>query len=250
MMFEVAVAAVLGLILGSFLNALLYRYNTGRSALRGRSACMHCSHELGFFDLVPVLSYLWLRGRCRHCGCRISVQYPLVEATVAVLAVLIYLRESDPLQFALTFAIALVLVFVFVYDLRHQIIPWSASGALAVLGLLHVWSAGASSLDFAAGPLLAAPLFILSLVSRGTWMGWGDSALMLGLGFFLGLTAGLSALVMAFWAGALVGIGLMLARTRYTMKSEVPFAPFLIFGAACAYFLNVDLFTSLPALLF
>ena len=79
-------------------------------------------------------------------------------------------------------------------------------------------------------------------------MGWGDGALQLGLGWLLGLTAGLTAFMLAFWAGAVVGILLMLFSARVTMKSEVPFAPFLIFGAACAYFLYVDFFPTLPAL--
>ncbi len=101
-----------------------------------------------------------------------------------------------------------------------------------------------------AGPLLASPLFLLSLFSGGRWMGWGDSALQLGLGWLLGLTAGLTALMIACWTGGIVGIILAASSKRYTMKSEVPFAPFLIWGAACAYFLYVDLFQTLPALFY
>lgn len=96
--------------------------------------------------------------------------------------------------------------------------------------------------------MLALPLFLISVVSGGRWMGWGDSALELGLGWLLGITAGLTALVLAFWIGAAVGIGLTIARGGYTMKSEVPFAPFLIAGAALALFLDVDIFQTLPVL--
>ena len=246
--FLVAGAGVLGAILGSFLNALLFRYNTGRSVLRGRSQCMQCAHALGALDLVPIISYLALRGRCRYCDCRLSVQYPLIEATGVALGVLVYLQHPEPAAFVLLLAAAMTLLFIFVYDLRHKIIPWSASGLLALLALAHVWSLGFDVWNFAAGPLLALPLFLLSLVSRGAWMGWGDSALELGLGWLLGITAGLTALVLAFWIGAAVGIALTVARRGYTMKSEVPFAPFLIAGAALALFLDVDIFQTLPAL--
>ena len=243
-------AAVLGLILGSFLNALLFRFNTGKSVLRGRSRCMHCGHGLAAIDLVPVLSYLYLMGKCRYCRSLLSIQYPIVEAAAAALSVLVYLQNPEPLHYALGLAMWMTLLFIVVYDLRHQIIPWSSSGLLAALSLFHVWTLGFDVWSLAAGPLLAAPLLLLSLVSRGRWMGWGDGALELGLGWLLGLTAGLTAFMLAFWAGAVVGILLMLVSKRVTMKSEVPLAPFLIFGAACAYFLHVDLFQTLPALFF
>ena len=243
-------AAALGLILGSFLNALLFRYNTGKSVLRGRSRCMHCGHTLVAVDLVPVFSYLYLCGACRYCHSRISWQYPIVEASAAALSVLVYLQNPEPMQFALGLAVWLTLLFIVVYDLRHQIIPWSASGLLAALALIQIFNFQFSIFNLLAGPALAAPLLLISLLSRGRWMGWGDGVLQLGLGWLLGLTAGLTAFMLAFWAGAVVGILLMLVSKRVTMKSEVPLAPFLIFGAACAYFLHVDFFQTLTALFF
>lgn len=241
--------ACLGLILGSFCNALLFRFNTGKSVMRGRSACMRCGHELNALDLVPLLSHLYLRGRCRYCTANISWQYPAVEAAAALLAVLTWLQNPEPLWFAYWFAVWMTLLFIVVYDLRHKIIPWSATFVLMALSLAHVWSAGFDMWHLAAGPVLAAPLLGLSLVSRGTWMGWGDGILELSLGWLVGLTYGLTALLIAFWSGAVVGVVLLLAaKNRYTMRSEVPFAPFLILGAAAAHFLHADLFSTLPAL--
>jgi len=211
---------------------------------------MHCGHGLAAADLVPVLSYAYLRGKCRYCRSRLSIQYPIVEAAAAALSVLVYMQHQEPLQYALGLAVWLTLLFVVVYDLRHRIIPWSASGLLAILALIQIFNFQFSIFNLLAGPLLAAPLLLLSLVSRGRWIGWGDGALELPLGWLLGITAGLTAFVLAFWTGAVVGILLMLLSKRVTMKSEVPFAPFLIFGAACAYFLHVDFFQTLPALLF
>lgn len=241
-------AALLGAIIGSFLNALSFRFGTGRSVLRGRSHCMRCGHTLSALDLVPVVSYALLRGRCRYCGTKISAQYPLVELAAALLAAAVVWQHPGLWDFVFWFVVWMTLLFVLVYDLRHYVIPWSCSGVVAVLGLIHVWAVGFSLWSIIAGPLVAAPLLFLSVISRGTWMGWGDGALMVGVGWLLGLTAGLTGLLFGFWAGALVGIGLLVARKGYTMKSELPFAPFLIFGVGVAYFFNVDIFATLPAL--
>lgn len=240
---DLVAVAGLGLILGSFLNALSFRFNTGSSVLRGRSACMRCGHTLEALDLVPVLSYLLLRGRCRYCHTRISLQYPLVEAAAGLLAVLVYLSTPQPVWFAYWLMVWMVLLFVLVYDLRHKVIPWSASLILMALGLVHAYVFGTWW-----GIVLGVPLLLISLVSGGRWMGWGDGFLELSLGALLGLTVGLTALMAAFWSGALVGIALMALPGGVTMKTEVPFAPFLILGAAVAYFLHVDLFSSLPLL--
>jgi prepilin signal peptidase PulO-like enzyme (type II secretory pathway) len=137
----------------------------------------------------------------------------------------------------------LTLLFIFVYDLRHTVIPWSASFLL--FALTAVYSAFHGTWW---GAALSVPLLFISLVSGGRWMGWGDGLLEISLGLLLGFTAGLTALFIAFWAGAVVGIALLLLKRGVTMKSEVPFAPFLILGAGVAYFLHVDLFQALPYL--
>lgn len=238
-------AAALGAIFGSFINALSFRFKTGVSIVNGRSRCMRCGHSLHALDLVPVLSYVALRGRCRYCGVRISMQYPVVELVAAGLALAVYAMHPTPAAFGFWLLVWMVLLFVVVYDLRHFIIPWSCSILLAALALGWLFfQTGTFEVPgiwaLLAGPLLALPLFLFSLVSGGTWMGWGDGALQLSLGWFLGLAAGIFGLLVAFWAGACVGIALMLMQRGFTMKSEVPFAPFLILGAAAAHFLYVD----------
>jgi leader peptidase (prepilin peptidase)/N-methyltransferase len=250
-------ALLFGAIVGSFLNALSFRFNTGRSIAKGRSRCMSCGHELGPLDLVPVFSYLFLGGRCRYCGTKISIQYPLVEAVAALVSLLVFITTPEPLAYAYAFLFWMTLLFIVVYDIRHTVIPWSVSGFLALLafGSLFIsfdYSAlffyQPAALALLAGPALALPLFLLSLVSRGRWMGWGDAPLELSLGWFLGITSGLTALMLAFWVGAAVGILLMLVKKGLTMKSEIPFAPFLVLGAFIAYFFHVDFFQTLPLL--
>ncbi|MGC9602474.1 MAG: prepilin peptidase [Minisyncoccia bacterium] len=274
-------ATLLGVIVGSFLNALSFRFNTGvpffsTRGMGGRSRCMQCGHALGGLDLVPVFSYIFLGGKCRYCGSRISAQYPLVEIVAGMLGAGVFVRVWDAmppqggiasaLAFLFWFVIWMTLLFVVIYDLKHMIIPWSCSlvlVALAVVGimfnlvgkgtLMPLTAAPTSNLwALLAGPLLALPLFLLSLVSWGRWMGWADSALELSIGALLGLSAGATALSFAFWSGALIGVILIaLSRVfsrlhffRYTIKSEMPFAPFLVLGAALAYFCHVDFFSS------
>ena len=219
---------------------------------------MHCGHPLSSLDLVPVFSFVFLGGKCRYCGARISWQYPLVEVIAAALSALVYWQNPalvgftvQPLPFIFWFVVWMTLLFVVIYDLKHTIIPWSCSGLLVVLAVVSLFF-NLQTLHFGvpglwvllAGPLLALPLFLLSLFSGGTWMGWGDSALETSLGWLVaasvGVSAGATALCLAFWIGAVVGVVLLLLSRwgffGYTIKSEIPFAPFLVLGALLAYF--------------
>lgn len=280
-------ALVFGVILGSFLNALTFRYNTGESlwcAMGGRSRCMRCSTELGVLDLVPVVSWVYLSGRCRYCRGRISIQYPLVEIAAAFLSLGVYLKlfrdgaciiaeTGCPEFFAMYIFWLLVwmtILFLIVYDMRHMILPFGGLILLGVLGFLSLWFSHAlgglvtpSFWQVLAGPLLAAPFVFLSAVSGGRWMGWGDGILALPLGWMLGITGGITALMLSFWIGAAVGIGLLAVQylreprgdslktglkesprgsRHLTLKSELPFGPFLAVGAAIVFFTDFNLF--------
>ena len=246
---------VFGTMLGSFINALAFRHNTGKS-MWGRSGCTTCGMILKARDLVPVASFLFLRGRCRGCRARISLQYPIVEVLAGVIAVLSYAQTSNPIQFSLSMGFFMILLFIAVYDLRHTIIPDQfvyTAGGLALL-FHSVGETGLLSFPnpsyISAGFILALPLVLIWFFSKGKAMGLGDGKLMCAIGFFLGLRYGLSAFLLSFWIGAVVGVALLLSarahngRRQVTMKSEVPFGPFLVLGCAIAYFFNVT-FSSL-----
>ncbi len=242
---------VLGLIIGSFLNVVIFRINTKRS-LGGRSSCMSCQSKLSWYELIPLFSFLFLRGRCRNCQTKISIQYPLVELTTGIIFSLLFLRFQDVFFtsiFSFTFIYAYyavmfsILIVIVVYDLRHKIIPDSLSllfGILAFIGLFFFHNLSIS--EFLSGIILALPFFLFWLLSHGRWMGLGDAKLVLGLGYFLGLSLGLSAIVLAFWIGSIVGLGLVLLKKGYGMKSELPFAPYLVLGALISFFFNLHLF--------
>lgn len=265
---------VLGAIVGSFLNVVIFRFNTG-TALSGRSRCFSCGNTVAWYDLIPILSFFFLMGRCRFCRSKISFQYPLVEFLTGLLFVGAFWRVafvSFPLDifsvFYALFTIDLVvlglLVVIAVYDLKHKIIPDRLVFLFIILSLVKLFLTSEFSamlrfpriLDLFAGLILALPIFLLWLISGGRWIGLGDAKLALGIGWFLGFSAGVSALVVGFWFGAAVSL-LLLALSRFgrggfgrrfpsglknlTMSSEVPLAPFLILGFLAAYFFRIDI---------
>ena len=250
------VFGLLGLIVGSFLNVVILRF--GERSLAGRSACVHCGKQLRGFDMVPVASWLVLRGRCRSCRARISIQYPLVEAATGMLFAGIGAAALPPAPTALALAMVALLVCIFVYDLYHTIIPDLWVYSFVALAFLSQF-AMSLPLDFSwtlflfAGPIAALPLFALWGMSRGAWMGFGDVKLALGIGWLLGFPYGLIAIFLGFLIGAVVSVGILLPLPHIirffgitnlegrgaplTMKSEVPFGPFLITSCLLIWFL-------------
>lgn len=267
----------LGTIIGSFLNVVIYRLGTGKG-LGGRSQCLSCGRTLGFFDLIPIISFVALSGRCRRCGTRIPPQYPLIELVSGVLFVLVYFsfaqRMATPsLEILSSFALALIIVSISLaiaaYDLRHKIIPQELSSLLIVCALITLLSRifqGMETsflvffLDILAGPIFYTAFYSLSAISSGRLMGYGDSKLALAIGLALGFSSGLSAIVLSFWIGAIVGLSLLFLKRALpvlrlkegeravTMKTEIPFAPFLLLGWALVYFLHIDAFSLLTIL--
>jgi len=234
---------------------VILRYNTGKS-LGGRSGCMSCLSKLTYKDLFPVFSYVYLKGKCRKCGSKISIQYPLVELATAFSFLAIFLKFSDSLDlvsiifFFIVFALFIV---IFVYDIYHKIIPNGLAYTLAGLALIYRLFLTPFSnielihvLDLLSGFIIFTPFFLLWLISRGRWIGLGDAKLVLSIGWFLGIIYGVSAIIIAFWIGAVVSILILLIfRLKHggkhiTMKSEIPFAPFLIIGFIIAFFYQID----------
>jgi len=243
---------VLGLIVGSFLNCVIYRLEEEKSFLKGRSFCPACKKELAWFDLIPVLSFIFLRGRCRYCKARISWQYPLVELANGVIFLSLYvwllpLSGSSLINFFNLFyywVVSAFLVVIFVYDLKHYVVPNITIYLAIIISLLWRlvgWlafdpSAWLEFLKVIGIALVPAILFLLIvLLSRGRWMGEGDISIVFLMGLILGWPGILVALAIAFYSGAIIGLGLM-AIGRKKLKSAVPFAPFLIAGIFLSLF--------------
>lgn len=239
---------VFGTIIGSFLNVVVLRYGTGRG-LGGRSKCAVTGKVLRWFELIPILSFIIQGGRTRYGGAKISWQYPLVEfftglgfvAIVAKLSPLLYMSPNSFLINVLFyFVIYSFLILIFVYDWHHKIIPDDFVYPLMVLSVVPILFSNAPVMFLIAGPLVALPLLVLWLFTRGRGMGFGDVKLALPIGWILGLSAGFASLLMAFWIGAVFGIVTMIFYGR-KLRSEIPFGPFIIIGASLAFLYNIDM---------
>lgn len=251
--------ALLGLIIGSFLNVVILRFGTGLSVAKGRSRCFSCNHELSWYELLPFISYVIQMGRCRHCKSRISVQYPLVELLTSFLFVVsvqeLLSMDVSSLQLMTYSSVLLLFISVYivitVYDLRHKMIPDIFSYVALGLALLYILISSPASIVMNSVASIGAFLFFYAFwfFSKGRLMGLGDGKLALSLGMLLGPSGTVTAILIAFWSGAIVSVALVLyekiadRKLGVSMKSEIPFAPFIIFGALTVFFLHLDMNT-------
>lgn len=267
---------ILGTLVGSFLNVVTLRYGTDRGVVRERSSCPSCKKNLSPFELVPILSFVFQKGKCRKCKAKISWQYPLVEFLTGLVFLLvffnIFFHQGNSLILSRNFldmgtigelffywTIFSILIAISVYDFHHKIIPdefvFSFIALSFLVGFLEFLNSGFLAW-LLAGPLIAAPFFIIWFISGGRWMGFGDVKLALGIGWFLGLVGGIYAILWSFWIGGAVAIVLLLSKNflstlpfkgalfselkGLTIKSEIPFGPFLVLGTMIYFFAKPD----------
>lgn len=233
----VTFAGVLGTIIGSFLNVVAYRLPRHESLVKPASHCPGCGTPVKPYDNIPVLSWLLLRGRCRSCGERISVRYPLVEALTGSLCVGVVLTHSSAAGIALGLALVLLVVPAAAIDLEHRIIPNLITGPGALLalalGLALDPSGEPTRLIAGAG---AGGFLLLAVLAYPGGMGMGDVKLAGMIGLFLG-TAVVPAMFVALLAGSLLGAAIILRKgARAGRKTAVPFGPFLALGALVGVF--------------
>ncbi|WP_025322491.1 prepilin peptidase [Deferrisoma camini] len=242
-----AAAAVLGAVVGSFLNVVIHRLPRGESLVRPPSHCPGCGRPVRPWDNVPIVSYLVLRGRCRDCGMRIPLRYPLVEALTAGLSGLLWVRFGPTPAFGVYFVFVAGLVAVTFIDLDHRIIPDSLSlgGMPAGLAASFVTGLGPvqSLLGIAVGSglLLAVALGYRAVTGR-EGMGLGDVKFLGAVGAFLGWQAVLFTVFVSSLVGASVGVAWGLARGG-GLRLEVPYGPFLALGAALYVYAGPELVT-------
>lgn len=236
----VIIIGILGLIIGSFLNVVILRMNTGKG-IGGRSQCLSCNTSLHWYELLPVISFIIQRGKCRTCKTRISWQYPLVEMSTAVLFMGVTLKYSlfeHPVTVLLWLLLVSLGVVIAVYDIRHYVIPlqplvvfFAVTAALGLQG----WAA----------LVVPFPFFILWIISRGAWIGFGDIELMACAGILLGLTGGLSAVVLAFWVACIVIIPWYVMRKiqHRSVNHVIAFGPFILVGMYSVAIGGINLLT-------
>jgi leader peptidase (prepilin peptidase)/N-methyltransferase len=249
----IAILAFLGLCFGSFVNALIWRLHEQEtkpkqkklSILSGRSICPDCKHELGPADLIPLFSWLWLRGRCRYCKKPISRQYPLVEVSLAMVFVLSYIfwpgdlvASGQKLLFATWLASSVGLMALLVYDIRWMLLPTrmiyptfaiAIGGRLAYILFFVHFSVGHKLILLGLSILVSSGIFfLLHEASRGRWIGFGDVRLGLILGALL--ASPVKSFLMIYLAAMLGTLYILpsFIRRQKGLNAKLPFGPFLI----------------------
>jgi leader peptidase (prepilin peptidase)/N-methyltransferase len=230
---EMTIIVILfGLAIGSFLNVVIARIPEHKSLWWPRSACPGCHAPIPWHDNVPVLSFVLLRRRCRHCGMAIAWRYPLVEAGTAAAFLLAYATLGPMPELLVALAFLAMLIVITAIDLEHQIIPdvitlpGIAAGVLANLATGRV-----SWLESLVGVLVCGGLFFVIIVASRGGMGGGDMKLGAMFGAFLGWKVGLLAILLGVLAGGVVALGLLFLG-RKGRKEAIPFGPFLALGGA------------------
>lgn len=243
---EYVLLAFFGLAFGSFINALVWRLHENRDFVRERSECVHCHHTLGWYDLIPVVSWLLLRGKCRYCKRPISWQYPAVEIITATLFVISYmfwplaLDAWTGMALLILWLIMLVLLIALaVYDIKWYLLPEKLTIPLTVLAAVYavIYTLLELNLNILEALVyvvlgvasVAGLYYVLHAVSKGRWVGFGDVVLGVSMGLILGWELGLLAVFIANLVGLMVALPVVVLGKMST-KSRIPFGPFLIIG--------------------
>lgn len=243
------VLGIVGLAFGSFVNALVWRIRHKRDFVSERSECTHCHHVLAWNDLIPVVSWLTLRGKCRYCHKKID-DSPIVESATAMLFILSYVvwpfgfTDAGVVLFIAWLTALVILVALAVYDIRWYLLPdklvFPLVGIGVVIGISRFYfveglSIGAAALEMVLGVLMISGLyFVLHQVSSGKWVGFGDVKLAIFIGLILGWQSALLALFLANLVGLVVVLPLLIIKKIHA-KSKIPFGPFLIVASFIAF---------------
>jgi leader peptidase (prepilin peptidase)/N-methyltransferase len=229
-----ALIAPLGLVIGSFLNVVAYRLPRGESIVKPRSRCTTCGTDVRARDNIPVLSWLVLRGRCRHCSSQISARYPAVEIVTAIVFALVAIARGPSAELLIDLPFAAMLIAVADIDLEHRIVP------NRILAPLAIWAVGASAVvrpeklpELLVAGAAAFTLLLVAALAYPGGMGMGDVKLAGVMGLCLGLPVA-PGLLIAFLSGSIVGIAIMLRHGAGARKRAVPFGPFLALGGLVA----------------
>lgn len=257
MIFVSILIFTIGLCIGSFLNVVIDRLPQGKSVIIGRSFCDHCKHELSWTDLIPVLSFFLLQRKCRYCGKKISWQYPIVELITGLLFLFTYSSMSKiiaPVEFWLTLVYYLViisgLVVIFFTDFKYRIIPDQILILLTSAALVFLFSYERADLmnHLSAAVVFSSFFLLLVLITRGKGMGLGDVKYAFVMGLVLGIYASIISFYLSFLTGAAVSL-ILVSAGKKTMKSTIPFGPFLVGGTLVSVFYGPTLWELLKRMI-
>ena len=237
--FWTVAVSIIGVLVGSFLNVVIFRTKK-QMPLVSRSVCLTCLEPVSKLDLIPILSFFALKGRCRKCTAVIEWQYPVLELVTGLLFGILFIRAVSGIgygsfvgedEWLLVFfrdvIIACYLLIIFVYDFKYKVIPDRFSVPPMIVALLFNFALGAPPLMLLFSGLIIGAFFAAQfIISKGNWVGGGDIRLGLLMGWYLGLPLALVALLLAYISGSIIGIVLILLKHR-KLDSHVPFGTFM-----------------------
>ena len=222
--------AFIGLAFGSFLSVILFRLDEKAGIWTGRSECPHCLTRLRWVDLIPILSFLFLRGKCRYCSHKIRVLYPVMELVMAGVFLLYFVVSGLYFDIRVVYELSLIffLMALIFFDYIYYILPDKIIIIAFGISLLYtlIFQKDLIIGDLAVGLGLASFFGIIYLVSRGEWMGFGDVKLAFLIGFILGYPVAIMSIIVAVWSGAIWGLALM-AAGKANPKTALPFGTFI-----------------------
>lgn len=217
---------IYSLLIGSFLNVCIYRIPLGKSIAFPPSHCPKCETRLKSIDLVPILSYLFNKGKCRYCGEKIAIQYPLIEGLNALLYIVFFIKVGFNILFIKYCILASLLIVITFIDLKHQIIPDSLNIFGIIVGIIFI----SNFKEDIIGLLLGFSIFLfIAIISKGA-MGGGDIKLMAVLGLNLGYKYIIIVTILSFVIGAIISLVLLLVKIK-SRKDYIPFGPFISIAA-------------------
>ncbi len=257
-------AFIIGACFGSFANVIMTRLNA--LSLLTRSKCFSCGAKVNNIDNIPVISYLILRGRCRHCKSKFSSQYMWVELTMGIVGVIIWMKVAavdmplyiSMINYFLDLSLFTILMSIALYDIKHKIVPTQLSSALIITGLLMILFRLYISplgyglmnntiehnafIEILGGFVTALPYAVLFFFSRGKWVGFGDVLVYAGVGWAMGLVNGLYIFLYSVWIAGLFSLAwYTMEKNKNVMKLEIPFAPFIAIATLLVYVYNMDI---------
>jgi leader peptidase (prepilin peptidase)/N-methyltransferase len=238
-------SAAFGGIIGSFLNVCIYRLPLQKSVVWPASACPHCARELSWYENVPVISFLVLRGRCRTCATTIGWRYPIIEALTVVMFAAAWWYYGPGVLLASRLVLGCLLIVLFAIDLEHQLLPHKITVSGIVVGFVFNLSVEPGRFSSLLGIVLGGGLLYgigeaWSRLRHVDALGGGDPPMLAMVGAFLGWKMVILTLMLGSLLGSLIGVGLIVAR-RGSLASKLPFGCFLALGAAAAATVGPDL---------
>jgi len=226
--FILILVIISGLIFGSFATAVAYRLPQGKNFVSGRSKCTKCNHNLGFFDLIPVFSWLFSGGKCRHCGVKVSASYPAIEISLAIMFVIIYQKFGLDIRTPILFALAVFFMIMIVIDFAHYIIPDSINISMFIIGLIYQILSDAPMQQLLLGPLIGLTIglslrWLMFFWKKKEGLGMGDVKFLIIVGLFL-----TPELIITFlFLSGVIGILISVLWRILKKGEEFPFGPAL-----------------------